>query len=491
MAGSVAIKFVANATGLKKGTDQSKQALSGFEKATKTASSNIKKALGGIAAAFGAAAIVRGLANAAKAAQEDAISQKLLADQLKRTTGANAEAIKGAEGFIDALSRQVGIADDQLRPALANAVRGTGSLTAGQKLLAIAVDGAAASGKPLDTVLNALIKAQNGNTASLYKLAPELKKAKGGIDDYAASVKGAGEAAASPFDKFKVAIGEAQEKLGASLLPVIQKLIDKFLPLIDKIVPALIKVIDALIPIIDMLIPVVLQLVDALLPFVPVVGEIITALTPLIAALLPPLIDLFKQLTPVLVPLIKLLVDLLVPIIKILAAVLQPVIGFVVGLIKNFTGLGTAILGAFKGMGGFFKPLVNGYLSIWGGFINFILDGLNLIPKALNGIKIKVPDWVPIIGGKTIGFNLPTFSKFKVPQLANGGVVMPRPGGTLANIAEAGRAEAVIPLDKFGALGGNVYTININRAQLSGIDVITAIRRYEKQSGRRYLLGNA
>jgi DNA-binding winged helix-turn-helix (wHTH) protein len=44
--------------------------------------------------------------------------------------------------------------------------------------------------------------------------------------------------------------------------------------------------------------------------------------------------------------------------------------------------------------------------------------------------------------------------------LADGGIVMPTPGGTNALIAEAGKPEAVIPLDRLGGLGGNI-TVNV------------------------------
>lgn len=51
-------------------------------------------------------------------------------------------------------------------------------------------------------------------------------------------------------------------------------------------------------------------------------------------------------------------------------------------------------------------------------------------------------------------------------QLAEGGVVMPRPGGIQATIGEGGQAEAVIPLDRFsefgmGGGGGTVVNINV------------------------------
>jgi hypothetical protein len=71
--------------------------------------------------------------------------------------------------------------------------------------------------------------------------------------------------------------------------------------------------------------------------------------------------------------------------------------------------------------------------------------------------------------------------------MAKGGIVMPRPGGTLARIGEAGRPEAVIPLDRFGGLGSSTYVININKANVSGSEIIAAIQRYERGTGRRYL----
>ena len=232
---NLSFRFLANDKGLKDGIKRSQKGLSGFEKSTKKVGAGISKVLGGFGIALGASALISGLTNATKAAAEDLKQQKLLAGQLKRTTGATKAQIKGAESFIDTLSTQTGILDDDLRPALANAVRGSGSLEKGQKLLQIALDGSVASGRPLDTVLNALIKANNGNTQSLYKLAPELKKAKGGIDDYAKSVQGAAKEGADPFAKFNVAIENLSESFGATLLPYVEQFVTY---LTEDVIPA-------------------------------------------------------------------------------------------------------------------------------------------------------------------------------------------------------------------------------------------------------------
>lgn len=83
-----------------------------------------------------------------------------------------------------------------------------------------------------------------------------------------------------------------------------------------------------------------------------------------------------------------------------------------------FGAAAKAIKNAFSGVASFFKNLFNDIVSTFKGFINGAIDGLNTIIGALNKIHFKTPDWMPGIGGKSVGFNLS-----KVPKLANGGFV--------------------------------------------------------------------
>jgi hypothetical protein len=398
------------------------------------------------------------LTDAAKAASEDAIAQDKLALQLKTSTNATDAQIAAIEKDITAMSKQTGVADDVLRPALANAARATGDMTRAQELLTIGLDVAAATGKPLTTVMNALEKAENGNTTALYKLAPQLKESKGGIDELAASVKGAAEVSASPFAKFKVSLDEAKETIGAAFLPVLEKLIETLSPLIEKIAPVLAKLIGALAPIF-------IQLVEALLP--------------LIEQLLPPLVELLEALMPVILPLVEILTDLLVPIIKIVVQVFK----FLLGAIKPIvTAIGTLVKGMkdqFAGFGNFFKGIINGWLNLVQGFINFFIGGINDLIKTANVGLGFLGDLI----GKKLTIKL--LGKVNIPKLASGGIVSPSPGGSIVNVAEAGEAEAIIPLSKLNGMGGgNTYVININRAQLTGDEVVQAIRRYEISRGR-------
>jgi hypothetical protein len=74
-----------------------------------------------------------------------------------------------------------------------------------------------------------------------------------------------------------------------------------------------------------------------------------------------------------------------------------------------------------------------------------------------------------------------------VPHLAQGGIVMPRPGGQIVKVAEAGEAEAVIPLSKMDGMGGKGTTVNYYAAPNASIDAQTdlfsAMRRAKLLAG--------
>jgi hypothetical protein len=198
---------------------------SGLKKA-KSGFGGLTKSLGAIGIGIGLKQITDGLLDAAKAASVDAKSMQLLNNQLTRNTGATKAQVAQNNKFIDSLALQVGIADDQLRPAQARLARATGSTAKSQKLLKLALDASAVSGRPLESVSTALAKAFNGNTTSLKRMFPELSKSKDIIGDLTKAVKGAAQEQADPFARMNVAFGELQEKLGAIILPYLLDFID-------------------------------------------------------------------------------------------------------------------------------------------------------------------------------------------------------------------------------------------------------------------------
>lgn len=99
--------------------------------------------------------------------------------------------------------------------------------------------------------------------------------------------------------------------------------------------------------------------------------------------------------------------------------ILKGVIDFIVGV---FTGDWTK---AWQGVTEIFKGIWNNIVAIIEAAINFIIDGINFLISKLNTIQINVPDWVPKIGGKSFGINIPLVSSVALPRLAEGAVIPP------------------------------------------------------------------
>jgi ElaB/YqjD/DUF883 family membrane-anchored ribosome-binding protein len=176
------------------------------------------------------------MGDAVKAAMEDEKSQQMLARQLKATTGATDDQIKSVEKYISAQGRNLGITDDQLRPALAGLVRVTKDVNEAQNAASLAMDIAAAKGVSLETVSKALERAYGGNTAALAKLDPSVRDMiKGGATleevfakmtgTFGGAAKEASNTAAGGFAKLKLSLDETKESIGAALLPVLQKVL--------------------------------------------------------------------------------------------------------------------------------------------------------------------------------------------------------------------------------------------------------------------------
>lgn len=99
--------------------------------------------------------------------------------------------------------------------------------------------------------------------------------------------------------------------------------------------------------------------------------------------------------------------------------ILKGVIDFIVGV---FTGDWAK---AWEGVTEIFKGIWNNIVAIIEAAINFIIDGINLLISALNTIHFEIPDWVPIIGGKSFGISIPLVSQVALPRLAEGAVIPP------------------------------------------------------------------
>lgn len=188
----------------------------------------------GVAAAASAAFATKIGVDAVQAAMSDQKSQALLASTLRNTVGATDEAIASSERYITALQKEVSVADDELRPALATLARATGDVASAQSLLGTALNVSAGTGKDLQTVSLALSKAVNGNLGALTRLGIPLdantiksknfNKALGVLND---TFKDQADVRAKTLEfrlkGLQIAYGEILETLGYALLPVIEQ----------------------------------------------------------------------------------------------------------------------------------------------------------------------------------------------------------------------------------------------------------------------------
>jgi len=198
---------------------------SGIRKA-KSGFSGLKGAIGAIGLGVGIKQVADLLLDSAKAASADAKSTKILNTQLTRNAGATKAQIKQSDKFIEKLSLQTGILDDDLRPAYAKFGNVTKNVKDAQKLLTITVDAAAGSGKSQTKIAQAVAKAYDGNTKSLQNMFPELKKSKDVLGDFTKQYAGMAEINADPFMKFNNSMDILKEKLGAVILPLLSDFVD-------------------------------------------------------------------------------------------------------------------------------------------------------------------------------------------------------------------------------------------------------------------------
>ena len=235
-----------------RGVKKAEKAFANLGKSTKQLGASLKSVFLPAAAAVGAFAAVG--FSAVKAAVEDQAAQALLAKQLQNSTKATKTDIAATEDFISAMSLATGVADDELRPALASLVRVTRNTQKSQKLLKTALNVSKGTGKSLATVVQSISRAYGGNVKALAKLDPSLKNyiTKTSTADQitarlAKNFTGAAATAANTYagrlDRMNVAFAEAKEALGVLLLPILEKFVslitNNVIPYVDRLIAKL------------------------------------------------------------------------------------------------------------------------------------------------------------------------------------------------------------------------------------------------------------
>lgn len=234
--------------------------------------------------------------------------------------------------------------------------------------------------------------------------------------------------------------------------------------------------------------------------------DIIKEKYPNVANMLTTIANIIKMVFSVMFALIKRAISFSITGIEFIVSVIDSIINgisnFIVGIVnmllysvenitegikKIFGGIIDFFTGIFTGN---WEQALNGLKSIAEGVFNIIKGiflapftlfskGINWVIEKINGLKIDVPDWVPVIGGNSYSFNIPT-----IPEgLPNFATVTSYHRGGPAIINEGGRGEIVdlpngskvIPSDKSEKLldkNNNTINVTVNVYNPNNVDEI-------------------
>lgn len=286
------------------------------------------------------------------------------------------------------------------------------------------------------------------------------------------------------FGKIAPMIGE----FVASVLPLLVDMIAQILPVIGQIVEA---VLPVLIELIQMLLPIIMQVIKAVLPvlqgllesIVPVIQMLAETILPLVLGLIKTVINALMPLIEMILPYLQQLLEMLIPAIQamaeqfsvVLATAINAISGILEGLTQILQGLINFITGVFtgnwtqawEGVKQIFSGIWQSIKSICVGVVNGIISVINTVISGLNALKI--PDWVPGIGGKGI-INIPL-----IPMLAKGSRFTPDTfiaGEKGAELVTNARGRTVFTAAQTGKIFENINTARETQAQTTVVTLL-------------------
>lgn len=251
------------------------------------------------------------------------------------------------------------------------------------------------------------------------------------------------------FDKFREAIELTGDYLKNLWENIYRPIFDKLMSVLDDIWK------EHLRPLVDNFLDFVGELVDGALEIynkfiMPVVNWFVKEFGPPITAIWDWILDTVGNV-------VKGIIDEVNGIITILKGVVQFVTGVFTGdWDKAWQGIKNIFQGVWETFEGIAKTPINLIIDLVNGLTGAIETGLNWIIDKINTLSFDVPDWVPEIGGSTLGFNFDHVDIPEIPHLATGGLAT---APTLAMVGDNKNArtdpEVIAPLSKLSSMMGN------------------------------------
>lgn len=322
--------------------------------------------------------------------------------------------------------------------------------------------------------LNAMLSLTGDNAETAAADLASMATATDGLGAATEAFNEVNEGTSRQFEKLKEQVMGMAISIGNELIPAIKPLIKGFTDIIAKIMewakqnPALFQTIIKVVAVLGGLMAVlgpILMILPGITAALPILGAAFTALMgPIgiiiaaIAALIAIGVLIYKNWDTIKAKAIeiweaikKFFTGLWEGIKKVFWAAVDWIkewgilfLGPVGAIIKYWDKIKEFFSNLWENIKSIFKSAVNWLIGIVEGFVNFWIKGINFLIRGLNKISFDVPDWVPFIGGKKFGVNIPLVSEIKLPRLASGGIIT---GPTLAMLGEAG-PEVVYPLDR-------------------------------------------
>lgn len=275
------------------------------------------------------------------------------------------------------------------------------------------------------------------------------------------------------------------------ILPVVMSFLEEMMPiigdLITQLTPFLTELFVKMGEIFSLVAPMLLNLVTTLLPpLMAVINAIIPPIMQILEGILPPILELVTALAPVIGVVASLLgtaltqaINVVMPIVQSLIGVFTNLIGFITNVFSGQWGAAwDNIVGMFRNYVGYLSGIFKAPLNMIIGMINTVISGFNMI---------KLPDWVPGVGGK--GINIPL-----IPMLATGGftdgvsiageegteaVISFNPAYRNKNIDIWQKAGELLGVAPSGNINNNIHGISVNfniKTNSSEEDIVTEIK---------------